>query len=148
MNKGHVGPTPTALEAYARELRRARQNEVGKGEKAGKRPLESRRKGGFEDHRLDPPRETSLPGILPARLAFRRFQHVETLHAGPSTAPCRPTDPTLPFSRPRSLKRRLRISSSLKLAQTGSLGSEGYEIWADAVRAVLVPAEGKYEGTE
>ncbi|HEX9723793.1 MAG TPA: hypothetical protein VGC53_05880 [Vicinamibacteria bacterium] len=42
----------------------------------------------------------------------------------------------------------MRISSSLKLAQTGSLGSEGYEIWADAVRAVLVPAEGKYEGTE
>ena len=28
------------------------------------------------------------------------------------------------------------------------LNPKGYEIWADAVRAVLVPAEGKYEGTE
>jgi lysophospholipase L1-like esterase len=28
------------------------------------------------------------------------------------------------------------------------LNPKGYEIWAEAVRAVLVPAEGKYEGTE
>jgi lysophospholipase L1-like esterase len=28
------------------------------------------------------------------------------------------------------------------------LNPKGYEIWAAAVRAVLVPAEGKYEGTE